>query len=100
MKKIIIFLALFISSLSFSQENNRMVKGKVQSETSKSTLQNVHVLNLNKVLGSITNESGEFEIEAVVNDTLYFSYIGYKFINNFKFKYFRPEQLVIGLLII
>ncbi len=78
MKKIIIFLALFISSLSFSQENNRMVKGKVQSETSKSTLQNVHVLNLNKVLGSITNESGEFEIEAVVNDTLYFSYIGYK----------------------
>ena len=50
----------------------------MQSETSKTTLQNVHVLNLNKVKGSITNKNGDFSIEAKVNDTLYFSYIGYK----------------------
>ena len=78
MKKIIIFIILTISSLTFSQEQNETVKGNVQSETSKSILQNVHVLNLTKVKGTITNNNGEFEIQAKLNDTLYFSYIGYK----------------------
>lgn len=78
MKKIIIFITLFISTLTFSQQQIEIVKGNVQSETSKSILQNVHVLNLNKVKGTITSSEGEFEIQAKVNDTLYFSYIGYK----------------------
>jgi hypothetical protein len=78
MKKIIIFITLFISTLTFSQQQIEIVKGNVQSETSKSILQNVHVLNLTKVKGTITSSEGEFEIQAKVNDTLYFSYIGYK----------------------
>ena len=78
MKKIIIFITLTISTLTFCQEQNESIKGNVQSETSKTILQNVHVLNLSKVKGTITNSKGEFEINAKVNDTLYFSYIGYK----------------------
>ena len=78
MKKIIIFITLSISTLTFSQQQIEIVKGNVQSETSKSILQNVHVLNLTKVKGTITSSEGEFEIQAKVNDTLYFSYIGYK----------------------
>ncbi|MBT4324596.1 MAG: carboxypeptidase-like regulatory domain-containing protein [Cryomorphaceae bacterium] len=78
MKKIIIFITLTISTLTFSQDQTDTVKGNVQSETSKSILQNVHVLNLTKVKGTITNNNGEFEIQAKLNDTLYFSYIGYK----------------------
>ena len=78
MKKIIIFITLTISSLTFSQEQTETVKGNVQSETRKSILQNVHVLNLTKVKGTITNNNGEFEIQAKLNDKLYFSYIGYK----------------------
>jgi hypothetical protein len=78
MKKIIIFITLFISTLTFSQQQIEIVKGNVQSETSKSILKNVHVLNLTKVKGTITSSEGEFEIQAKVNDTLYFSYIGYK----------------------
>ena len=35
-------------------------------------------LILTKVKGTITNNNGEFEIQAKLNDTLYFSYIGYK----------------------
>ena len=75
MKKIIIFITLTISTLTFCQEQSESVKGNVQSETSKTILQNVHVLNLSKVKGTITNSKGEFEINAKVNDTLYFSYI-------------------------
>ena len=78
MKKILIFISLSLSFVCFSQQQNQIVKGKVQSETSKSILQNVHVLNLTKVKGTITNLEGEFEINAKLNDTLYFSYIGYK----------------------
>ena len=78
MKKIIIFITLTISTLTFSQDQTDTVKGNVQSETSKSILQNVYVLNLTKVKGTITNNNGEFEIQAKLNDTLYFSYIGYK----------------------
>jgi len=41
-------------------------------------LESVHVVNLNQVVGTITNERGEFSIRAAVNDTLYFSYLGFK----------------------
>ena len=78
MKKILIFISLLFSFICQSQEQEQIVKGKVQSETSKAILQNVHVLNLTKVKGTITNNEGEFEIDAKLNDTLYFSYIGYK----------------------
>ena len=78
MKKILIFISLLFSFICQSQEQQQIVKGKVQSETSKAILQNVHVLNLTKVKGTITNNEGEFEINAKLNDTLYFSYIGYK----------------------
>ena len=59
MKKIIIFITLTISTLTFSQEQTETVKGKIQSETSKSILQNVHVLNLTKVKGTISNSKGK-----------------------------------------
>jgi hypothetical protein len=41
-------------------------------------LESVHVINLNQVKGTITNQKGEFTIPAQVNDTLYFSYLGFK----------------------
>ena len=41
-------------------------------------LESVHVINLNQVIGTITNQKGQFTIEAAVNDTLYLSYLGFK----------------------
>jgi len=41
-------------------------------------MESVHVVNLNQVIGTITNEEGKFSIRAAVNDTLYFSYLGFK----------------------
>ena len=61
MKKILILISLLFSFICQSQEQEQIVKGKVQSETSKAILQNVHVLNLTKVKGTITNNEGEFE---------------------------------------
>ncbi|MFD2098320.1 carboxypeptidase-like regulatory domain-containing protein [Flagellimonas iocasae] len=41
-------------------------------------LESVHVINLNQVIGTITDQNGRFTIEAAVNDTLYLSYLGFK----------------------
>ena len=78
MKKILIFITLAFSFISFSQDQSQTVKGKVQSETSEAILQNVHVLNLTKVKGTITNNEGEFEIEVKLNDKILFSSVQYQ----------------------
>lgn len=78
MKKYILLIALlFIVANSFSQDNN-IIKGTVMNDADDKLLENVNIVNLNQVKGTTTNEKGEFEIQAVVNDTLFFSYLGFK----------------------
>lgn len=54
------------------------VVGVVENASDQKPISAVHVINLNKVSMSITNEKGVFIIPAEVNDTLFFSYLGYK----------------------
>lgn len=68
-------LFLFLGCLGYSQQT---VTGIVQSASNDRILENVNIVNLNQVKGATTNAEGRFEIRAEVNDTLYFSYIGYK----------------------
>ncbi len=78
MKKILlIFAFLLVVSNAFSQETF-MVKGIVQNDADDKVLENVNIVNLNQVIGTTTNEKGEFSLKAAVNDTLYFSYLGFK----------------------
>ncbi len=55
-----------------------MVVGKVLNAANDVPIENAHVVNLNQVVGAVTNEEGAFNIKASVNDTLYFSYLGFK----------------------
>lgn len=61
----------------FSQEDS-VVKGSVFSIQNNLPLENVNIVNLNQVKGTISNLKGEFVIRAAVNDTLHFSFLGYK----------------------
>ena len=54
------------------------IKGIVQNDADDKVLENVNIVNLNRVVGTTTNERGEFTLKASVNDTLYFSYLGFK----------------------
>jgi len=78
MRKFLTLSLCLLCTFIYCQDSKNRVRGKVQSESSQSSLQNVHVLNLSKVVGTITDNEGVFEINASVADTLYFSYIGYK----------------------
>ncbi|MGB3775307.1 MAG: carboxypeptidase-like regulatory domain-containing protein, partial [Leeuwenhoekiella sp.] len=81
MKKIFIALLLLcVMSPSFSQENNgsEKIKGTVLNASTDEALEGVNIINLNNVKGAITDAEGIFEIQAKVNDTLYFSFLGFK----------------------
>lgn len=72
---LIIFLLFALSG--YAQEPTK-VSGTVLNAANDLPLENVNLVNLNQVKGTITNSEGYFEIAAEVNDTLYFSYLGFK----------------------
>ncbi len=79
MRKIIRYILIFIGATTYAQTNDSgIVNGKVLNASTDKSLENVHIVNLSQVIGTITNSEGDFSIQAKVNDTLYFSYIGYK----------------------
>ncbi|MFK7812335.1 MAG: carboxypeptidase-like regulatory domain-containing protein [Maribacter sp.] len=83
MQKNLLLLFLFLSFFGFSQEDdkkieNREFKAVVVNAQTDEAMESVHVVNLNQVIGTITNKKGEFSITATVNDTLYFTFLGYK----------------------
>lgn len=59
-------------------QNSTEITGLVQNSANDKTLSNVHIINLNSIKGVITNNDGQFKINAKVNDTLYFSYLGFE----------------------
>src|SRR5690606_29188035 len=78
-------LAFFIAFVYFghSQETvnesgtNQLTAEVINAQTDR-PMESVHVVNLNRVVGTITNAKGEFTIPAMVNDTLYLSFLGFK----------------------
>lgn len=78
---LILFLVAFINDV-FSQQNEtsviRYLKGRTIDAQSQKPLPNTYVINLNSVVATITNAVGDFKISAQVNDTLFFSYVGFQ----------------------
>lgn len=68
---------LFISALCTAQEVDKVL-GVVINSANDATIENVNIVNLNQVIGTTTNKKGEFKISAKVNDTLHFSFLGFK----------------------
>jgi hypothetical protein len=81
-KNVILLLFLFFQwGVFFGQENQTKeveLKAKVVSSSNNLPLEGVHVINLNKVIGGITDLAGEFRINASVGDTLYITFLGFK----------------------
>lgn len=78
MKKLILLISLLFFTAHFFGQENHLIKGTVMNDADDKILENVNIVNLNQVVGTTTNAKGEFAIKAAVNDTLYFSYLGFK----------------------
>ena len=82
LKKTLFALLLFLSGSTIAQEAKdslkvSVLKGQVIDSETKKALSASHILNLNSVEGTITNDMGNFEIMARANDTVIVSYLGY-----------------------
>ena len=77
-----IFLSLFLilSNLTIGQNDTltSILQGTVVHNETKLPISNVHVINTTKVRGTITDGNGFFEVNAKLNDTLLFSYLGFE----------------------
>ncbi len=83
MKRVVLLFFLFVAFVGSSQEEeDTLVDGEltatVVNAQSGFPMESVHIVNLNKVVGTITGQKGKFTIPAAVNDTLYFSFLGFK----------------------
>ena len=57
--------------MELSAQERVLIDGRVESDSVQ--LQDIHVLNLSSLQGTITNSNGEFRISLTVNDTLIIS---------------------------
>lgn len=72
------FFTLFLLFLSLQAFSQDVVSGTVMNAANDKPIEKVHIVNLNQVKGAVSGEDGTFELQATVNDTLYFSYLGFR----------------------
>ncbi len=75
MKRVLLLFFLIFSVASYAQDT---IRGTIMNAADDKPIENVHIVNLNQVVGAVSDENGEFRLKATVNDTLYFSYLGFR----------------------
>ncbi|WP_064966891.1 carboxypeptidase-like regulatory domain-containing protein [Tenacibaculum ovolyticum] len=77
MQKTFLFLIVFILVSITGYSQTQKLKGHVVHADTKKPLSAAHILNLNSVTGTITNEKGVFELTSKANDTILVSFLGF-----------------------
>jgi hypothetical protein len=80
MKDHLLLILLFFTIIGYSQKNRTIMNGKILFDNA--SISDVHVLNKNSNQGTITNDTGWFEIPVYIGDSLQFTHV------NLKEKYF------------
>lgn len=76
LKPTYLLLLILFAVNAFSQEKTITIQGKIYSN--KIFVPYVHVYNVTKKIGAISNDLGEFELRVKLNDTLYISSLEYE----------------------
>jgi len=66
-----------MATFCMAQDVDKVI-GVVINSANDAPLESVNIVNLNQVIGTASNSKGEFQISAKANDTLHFSYLGFK----------------------
>lgn len=79
MRYFAVFLFSLFSLLAKAQDQKAgTVSGTIIVDDTREPVSGVNIININKVKGTTTDAKGNFTIEAVANDTLHISYIGFQ----------------------
>lgn len=73
-----LLLIFFILTSTFTFSQTEKLKGQIIHSKNKKALSAAHILNLNSVVGTITNDKGNFELTAQPSDTVLISYLGFE----------------------
>jgi len=73
-----VFLFFVIGNAQESKMPSQELNATVVNAQTDFPLESVHIINLNKVIGTITDQNGKFTITASANDTLYLTFLGFK----------------------
>ena len=79
-RKLTLLFFFFLSIQVYAQKDSlvvKILKGQVIDSETKKPLSASHILNLNSVSGTITDDKGFFELTAKNNDTVMVSYLGH-----------------------
>jgi hypothetical protein len=76
MKNQLIPIFLFFIVIMYSQEKRKLISGKILLENTIIT--DVHIINKNTKLGTITNDDSWFEIPVSIGDSLQFTHVNLK----------------------
>jgi len=76
------FLAFFLCSFIGFSQSTSVIQGIVVNQKTGKALKNVHIVNINQETGTISRANGSFEIEALTEDTIHISIIGYESIRD------------------
>jgi len=72
-------VVLFCCENTLAQyQNFDAYKGRVINLVDSKPLANVHIVNLDKAIGTVTNKEGKFKINAEASDSIHISIIGFK----------------------
>lgn len=80
MRYFVVFLFFIFCCAGFAQNDSgyTTVSANIIDDNTLLPIENVNVININTVKGTVTDKRGFFSIEAKANDTLHLSLIGYK----------------------
>ncbi len=80
MKKIFLLFVLLFSAQLIAQNDTLTVRinGTIVNNTTRMPMANVHIINVSRAVGTLTNGSGQFEVPAQVNDSILVSYLGFQ----------------------
>ena len=76
MKNLLTILFLFFTTLLVSQEKRKVIKGNISYKNKP--VSDVHIVNKNTNIGTITNKNGFFEIPVKLGDSLLISHLNYE----------------------
>lgn len=97
MKAILVAVAVLLSTSLMAQRDSIFtLKGRVFAPDSVTGLVEVHVINKNLTLGTVSNARGQFGIDVRIGDTVVFSNISYQYFYHFV----KPADTLKQLLVV
>jgi len=82
MKNSIYFILLILFNFSVYSQNTEKevftIEGQIMNAANDRPIFNANVININTVKGTVSDRDGRFKIKTSIDDTLYFSFVGFK----------------------